>query len=499
MKQLQKVQLILYIAGISLVASCGGPSVRMPVDMIPEACEVWPGPVRVSDLITIALSHTVEPRRAPWARNAGELLLYRHLYEPLINIDCFGQVRPGLATAWKKEDRGRRWVFELREDARFWDGTAVTARDVAESWLDTAVRPVTRGAGIDSTVVEGDRILHVCFNRSFKDVPRMLSDLAFSVTKPPVDSSWPVGSGPYRIAGSEGERFKPFGGAIEMIPALGTRGPVIHCLVSLDGDARDLIDRGADVTITADPDVIEYATGRPELETLPLPWDRTYVLLSTSRAQAVRRGKKLPKVPDELSDGMARDAVRQDARGSRPPFWWKEAENCSGGRDYDARFLKVPRGASPSSGVRRILYDSSDPVARDLAERIVALAATPPDKSQDAAAVGAAIPGLTDKTFGVIADGVTSQNLENSLFDGEDFAYIVAVPSRPADLCHEKQKMTSRAPWLIALEEDYSKAIIPLVDTRLHAILNNTRVGLALDYYGVFLLLEEISRGDDPS
>jgi hypothetical protein len=322
----------------------------------------------------------------------------------------------------------------------------------------------------------------------------LLSDLAFSVTKPSVDSSWPVGSGPYRIAGSEGGRFKPFGGAIELLPALGSHGPVIHCLVSSSGDARDLIDTGADVTITADPDVIDYAAGRPELETLPLPWDRTYVLLSTSRAQA----KKVTRVPEELSDRMALDAVRQDARGCHPPFWWSETGNCSGKRDSDRWLTQAPRGASPSSGVRRILYDSGDPVARDLAERIVALAAIPPDESSDAAAMSAAIPGLADKTFGVIADGVTSPNLANSLRKGDDFAYIVAVPSRPADLCHERQIIVARAPWLIALKDDYSKAIVPLVDTRLHAILNNTRVGLALDYYGVFLLLEEISRGDDP-
>ena len=78
-KQLPKLPVILCAAAVAAVAACGGPSVRMPVDMIPEVCEVWPGPGRSADQITVALSHAVEPGHAPWARNAGDLLLYRHL------------------------------------------------------------------------------------------------------------------------------------------------------------------------------------------------------------------------------------------------------------------------------------------------------------------------------------------------------------------------------------------------------------------------------------
>jgi oligopeptide transport system substrate-binding protein len=41
---------------------------------------------------------------------------------------------PGVAESWRISDDGRRYVFELRADARWSDGTPVTAHDFAWSW-----------------------------------------------------------------------------------------------------------------------------------------------------------------------------------------------------------------------------------------------------------------------------------------------------------------------------------------------------------------------------
>jgi hypothetical protein len=482
-----------------LLAACAGRPVRIPGHVVPEDCEVWPGPDRPADRITVALPSTAEPLHAPWARNEGEQLLFRHMYEPLFFIDCRGDVRAGVASTWEKADGGRRWTFQIREDAVFWDGSPVTARDVVESWLDIAVTPVTREAGIDSTVVVGDRLLHVYFNRSIGEVPAVLSQLAFSVTRPPADNVWPVGTGPYEVVGPASGRFGPFGRSIELIPSGRAKGPAISCLGGTTENARDLLDRGTDLTVTADPDVIDYAAGRPELETVPLPWSRTYVLLSTSRAREAKAGRKPRALTDEVSDATARDAVRQDARGCRGPYWWNAGRDCAERHTAVPWLPEVPRGASAASGVRRVLYDSDDPVARDLAGRIVALAATPPDESPEAKAVREALPGLSEPSFGVIADGVTGSNLDASLLEGEDFAYVVALPIRPADACHEVNLLMARAQWLVPLKSNFGRAIVPLVDTRMHAIFNRGRVGLATGFRGVFLLLEKIERGDDPS
>jgi hypothetical protein len=152
----------------------------------------------------------------------------------------------------------------------------------------------------------------------------------------------------------------------------------------------------------------------------------------------------------------------------------------------------MPRGALPASGQRRILYNSTDGIARDLAERIVALAATDPARSAEATALGSAVPGLRRKGSGLKAEGVWVSELRMSLRDGNDFAYIIPVPRRFYDPCREMQKLVKQARWLSGLEEDIAEALVPLVDTRRHVIVRRDKAGLLCDWYGNVLVANEI-------
>jgi len=58
----------------------------------------------------------------------------RDLYEGLVTEDASGQLIPGLALAWQRSEDGLRWVFKLRPDARWSDGAAITAEQVAASF-----------------------------------------------------------------------------------------------------------------------------------------------------------------------------------------------------------------------------------------------------------------------------------------------------------------------------------------------------------------------------
>src|SRR2546426_441297 len=96
-----------------------------------EGCLLSTGPVSArAPTITIGLSDAVDPRHAPFARNDAERLVFRHLYETPVRIDCGGHVRPELAAQWEKADGGRRWTFRLRDGAQFWDGAPVTAQEI---------------------------------------------------------------------------------------------------------------------------------------------------------------------------------------------------------------------------------------------------------------------------------------------------------------------------------------------------------------------------------
>jgi hypothetical protein len=273
------------------------------------------------------------------------------------------------------------------------------------------------------------------------------------------------------------------------------RGPEIQFLKTTMHDARDLLGDAIDVMVTTHPEVIEYAVSQPQLTAAALPWDKTYILLSTSRVEELFWNGAAATISSDLFEGLARDAVRSEARGHRSPSWWNDADGCHDLSAAVPGLPPVPRGAYSLSGLRRVLYDLTDPTARDLAERIVALASTDPTTSPEAAAITAAVPRLIIHASGVVAEGVTRGELNLSLKDGNDFAYVVSVPWQPSDPCYEARKLINRAQWIANVEADFSKVIIPLVDTRPHVIANRDRVELVVDWYGNILIVNGIQPG----
>ena len=69
---------------------------------------------------------------SPFAYRAGGRGLVRMLlmFDTLIWLDAEGEYQPLLAKEWTSTPDGREWRFVLREDARWHDGTALTADDV---------------------------------------------------------------------------------------------------------------------------------------------------------------------------------------------------------------------------------------------------------------------------------------------------------------------------------------------------------------------------------
>jgi hypothetical protein len=459
-------------------------------------CGLLTGPKHYTGPVRVALLDPVDPRNSPSGRNASEEFLFRHLYETLIAVDCLGEVRPALAESWKSSKGGARWTFRLRSGARFSDGTPITADDVVRSWRDSRVDPMIQSAGIDSVRTVDKNTLRIYFNQKKPKIPLLLSAPAFAVTRINWGSRWPHGTGPYRIVEEGGESPGEQARAITVHPIGGGDGPVIRFIEASGDDPRDLLEDMIDVLVTADPMVIEYAAGRADLDTIRLPWDRTYVLISTSRAMQVSWGGNPIRIPPDILDRLARDAVRGDARGYRSPAWWEDLGNCRQQPSSVYRDSSIPQGAFASTDPYRILYRTDDPVARDLAERIVALAAANPVSSAEAAAFNLAVPGLGDDSPGVTAEGVSRSELEWSLWSGEDFAYILPFRRWTPDPCHEIRMWRKNAKWLGILGSSAHEAFIPLVDTRPHVIVRMGRVGLIVDGYGQVLIGSRIEPED---
>jgi len=87
-------------------------------------------------------AETLDPHRAS---SEPALWILYDLFEGLLTVDAAGNPVPGVAERWEVAEDGTTYRFHLRPDARWSDGTAVTAQDFVVAWR-RLVDPAT-GAG----------------------------------------------------------------------------------------------------------------------------------------------------------------------------------------------------------------------------------------------------------------------------------------------------------------------------------------------------------------
>ncbi|MFV3130653.1 peptide ABC transporter substrate-binding protein [Niveispirillum sp. KHB5.9] len=107
-----------------------------------------PPPTLAADTLRIGIGpepETLDPHRGV-SIGAARLLL--DLCEGLMTRDGAGRTVPGAAERWDRSADGLTWVFHLRNDARWWNGDAVTAADFVRGWR-RAVDPATRSGIAD--------------------------------------------------------------------------------------------------------------------------------------------------------------------------------------------------------------------------------------------------------------------------------------------------------------------------------------------------------------
>lgn len=363
------------------------------------------------DTIVLALSGPVDFSHAPVPTNSDERIAFRQLFQTLLRLDCQGEVRPGLATSWRSDSSGRTWTFTIRDDAHFADGTTLTAHSVQSDWRRRW--SALQIAGLDSVQALDDRNLLVKMGVVRDSLPKVFGGELWSIVP----------------SGSSSLRRTP----LTTIPL--SRMPVAEIVVPPGGDLRDALDAGADIVVSGDRQLIDYAVRQSGLQTFPLPWDRTYALLQRPGAEPI------PALWDSTSrSSLARDAVQTDARPGQARYWW----------NYGPCAVEILMELTiPTAG--RIVYQQTDPVARQLAERIVALAGT---------------------TSPLSAVGMDPDRFTSALTQGEDRGYIVAIPLHSASPCRESAEWTGRG------------HLYPLIDTRQQAIIRRGSPALTVDWDG---------------
>jgi hypothetical protein len=235
--------------------------------------------------------------------------------------------------------------------------------------------------------------------------------------------------------------------------------PRLSVRITPASEARDVIDEGADVLVTDDPAAINYAHARTDLVSVPLPWSRTYVLLT-------RQSAPPDLAPDtvasrKLRAALARDVVKVESRGAEVPFWWDVHASCA---DSSA-----PQSAVPDHPTSRVVYRLDDATAAGLAKRVVAMANM---GSGDLAGMREVLPPeLRAAGLRATVMGLSPTDFSAALLEGRELGYVTELPTRAHDPCGELQALERSAPWLSA-----RASILALVETRSRAIIRPARV-----------------------
>lgn len=438
----------------ALLTACSSRPVAPEVSF-PPTCTVLPAPTAAAPSgESLRLGVHSHSERSLFAARPDRLspLLARQLYQTLTVPDCTGITRPSAARRWRHDRAAGRWTFHLDPEARFWDGTRVTASRVASGWADI------EAVGLDSVTVGGPSTLHIYTADPALDLPRLLADLRFAVMVP--GPNGPQGTGPYRLDRA--------GGAVPRVEAASGWPPIE--LIRLPGpDARDALGAGVDVLLSRDPSTIAYAEAQPAFSTRTLPWDRTYALLLPSIPRT-------PDLPAALRTGLARDAVRAEARAANVGAF-TPSPGC-----VRITYSLSERIAPDPEPTRTLWYEADDPAARSLAERIVALATADTAAFTEAALLAGALPELTRPDAAPpTATGLPRAAFQQRLSAGDGAAYLVALP-------HHGACPLPPLPWLPA-GTPLAQVLVPLVETRPTLIARTDRAGWIVDGMGHLLLV----------
>lgn len=95
-----------------------------------QAADVPPG-TKLHPVQNLVIGNGAEPSTLDPAKVQGrpESNLTVELFEGLVSQDANGKVVPGVAEKWESKEGGKVWIFTLRKNAKWSDGSPVTAQD----------------------------------------------------------------------------------------------------------------------------------------------------------------------------------------------------------------------------------------------------------------------------------------------------------------------------------------------------------------------------------
>jgi hypothetical protein len=250
-------------------------------------CDVLSGESIPQGEFIFGLTEPVSPKHAPLPQNRSERVAFAQLYETLVNVACDGTVTPGLAKYWTCTNDSTTWVFTLRDEARFWDGTRLTADHVRAAWAANQSAAEEHGASpwswinarAGSITTVDTRRLAIQLPEPQAKFPLLLAHPAAAVSLKQPGWIWPLGSGPGRLRASD-PAPRP---DLVVLPNLQhPDAPIWKSLtfkVRPDLDPRDLVSSNIDLALTRDMQTVDFFAAAPGFKPTPLPWDQLILLV----------------------------------------------------------------------------------------------------------------------------------------------------------------------------------------------------------------------------
>ncbi len=156
---------------------------------------------------------------SPWKGNSldpsdsGFVFTRMGCLETLVTSDRQGGISPRLAEKWETSDDGLTWLFHLRKDAMFHDGTPFNARAASRALNHALDKGAFQGVDIEKIEPEKELVLTVKTSTPFSALPSFLAHYSGAIGAPAMyDQEFDrvIGTGMYELASHQGMTYFEF-------------------------------------------------------------------------------------------------------------------------------------------------------------------------------------------------------------------------------------------------------------------------------------------------
>jgi hypothetical protein len=456
--------------------------------------------------IQVAFEEAVRTRDVPAPANDAERVVFRNVYERLVDVDCSGAVLPALAVSWEHREAGRIWTFRLR-DAYYSDGEPLRPGDILASWQRTSERaelrrdPLWTWVRPESVRVGSDGMLEVALTRSLGTTPALFAADQLAAWRPADLGGWPAGSGPYRI------RVTEEGLALDPNPHHPAPGfSPVQVAFAPGADPRDLFALEVDLLLLRARDQIDYALPLRQYTVTELPWNRVYCLISpffpgspavpdVSPPPPSERRRLLERLRQELATNVAASDARPAASldGDAPDGIHCPVPEPGPGVDLRARRFIPALTSGENHPV--LYYPEGDEDAERIAQRLVALT-----DREGAAEGGVAevLPVLPRADVLPVAEAEDVPRLWGRVDEGWLWGCVIPLVRDIPGPCLVEEALFTSGAWMwchaggcgggegaAPADPRLDGVILTLIATRAHLVTRRGLVGVAVDWEGV--------------